>query len=73
MVSFFFKIFLVGTTELKRSLGKYCSIMAVIVIATLQIPTLPNQFSIPFPNTVEGTRRSPALGHLTPTPNPDTY
>ena len=50
--------------------------MAVLVIATLQtLPnlTLPDQFSIPFPNAAGGTHPSPAEGHLTPAPIPDKF
>ena len=61
-----------GTTEIYLSLGKYKYIMAVpVVIANLQNLTLPNQFSIPFPNPVGGTNPSPTRGHLNP--NSDTF
>ena len=38
---------------------------------TLPHQTLPDQFSIPFPNPFGGTHPSPTGGHLTPAPNPN--
>ena len=59
-----------GTTELRWSLGKYKYIKALLVFATLRNLTLPDQFSIPFPNPTGGTHPSLNGGHLTPIPTP---
>ena len=56
-----------------ENINTLCQYLFLQRYKTLPHLTVPDQFSIPFPNPAGGTHSSPVRGHLSPAPKPDYF